>query len=172
MPARKPAEAKRRTGRSPGRDAGGRKLPAPVVVLPAAPSAPQPPATLKETGSAAWESLWSEVPWLSPSTDLLMVLRLCQLHDRRAAMMAQLDSDGLTVAGYKGQPRPHPLLAHLSAVETELRQLEQQAGLTPACRFVLGFIEVRRASKLDEMAARRQADDVRRRRGSGRPQAG
>lgn len=163
MAARKPVEAKRRTGRSPGRDAGGRKLPAPVVVLPAAPSPPEPPVPLREAGSREWARLWAEIPWLSSQSDVRMVARLCALHDRHTAMLAQLDREGLTTAGYKGQLRPHPLLAQINAVETELRLLEQQAGLTPASRAVLGFIEVRRATKLDdEIAARRQAERRRR----------
>ena len=165
MPARKPVEAKRRTGRSPGRDAGGRRLPEPVVVLPAATEIPAPPDGLKAAGAAAWERLWGRVAWLSPDSDIAMVARLCQMYDRREMLAARVEADGLVVDGYKGQPRPHPLLAQLNAVDTELRLLEQQAGLTPASRTVLGFIEVRRVSKLDELAARRQAAS-RQRRGS------
>ncbi len=157
MPARKPLEVKRLTGRSPGRDAGGRKLPATVTVLPAPPAVPTPPATLKEVGRAEWERLWTEVPWLSATTDRQMVARLCQLYDRHGALLAQIDEDGLTTAGYKGQVRAHPLIAQLNALDTELRLLEQQAGLTPCSRTVLGYVEVQREGKLDEMMRQRRA---------------
>ena len=160
MPPRKPVELKRRTGRSPGRDAGGRRLPAAVTILPAAPSVPTPPVALKDHGAREWQRLWSEIPWLSAQSDIRMVARLCQLYDRQAALLAQIDTDGLTVSGYRGQVRPHPLLAQINALETELRLLEQQAGLTPASRAVLGFVEVRRVSALDAMAARRRRQDA------------
>jgi hypothetical protein len=51
--------------------------------------------------------------------------------------------------------RPHPLLATLNTLEKEIRLLEQQAGLTPASRAALGWVEVRRVSQLDEMVRRR-----------------
>ena len=156
MPPRKPIELKRRTGRSPGRDAGGRRLPAPVTVLAAPAAVPESPVPLKDAGTREWQRLWDSIPWLSVQGDIRMVARLCQLVDRHTALLEQVDRDGLTVAGYKGQLRPHPLLAQLGALETELRLLEQQAGLTPASRAVLGFVEVQRASKLDEMTARRR----------------
>lgn len=157
MPPRKPAEQKRLTGRSPGRDAGGRKLPEPVVVLSEAIGAPRPPATLKESGRAEWQRLWTAGrSWLSADVDLLIMERLCENHDLRAAMLAQVERDGLTVDGYKGQPRPHPLLSHVRAVEAEMRKLEIECGFTPAARSKLGYAEVRRVSKLDELAQRRR----------------
>jgi P27 family predicted phage terminase small subunit len=156
MPARKPVELKRRTGRSPNRDAGGRRLFQPVTVLAPAVSAPPPPVPLNETGRAAWQELWERVPWLSPESDARMIARLCQLYDRHTVLLARVDQDGPIVPGHVGQPRAHPLLATLSALETEMRQLEQQCGLTPATRAALGWVEVRAASRLDEMARRRQ----------------
>lgn len=104
MPARKPIEAKRRAGRSPGRDAGGRTLPTPIVVLPAAPTVPEPPAALKEAGQREWGRLWRQIPWLSPQSDIRLSTRLCQLTDRHAAMLAQIDQDGYIVDSCKGQP--------------------------------------------------------------------
>ena len=157
MAARKPVELKRRTGRSPGRDAGGRKLPAPVTILPAPTAVPEPPVPLKDTGTREWQRLWTGIPWLSPTSDIRMISRLCQLYDRQTALLAQIDHDGLTTSGYKGQVRPHPLLAQLNTLETELRLLEQQAGLTPASRTVLGYVEVQREAALHQMIQRRRA---------------
>lgn len=164
MAARKPVEAKRRTGRSPGRDAGGRKLPAPVVVLPPAPAVPDPPQSLKGHGRREWERLWTEIPWLSPQSDLSLITRYCQMADLYTEIMSSITDDGLRAEGYKGQLRPNPMIAQATAMAKELRAIEQQIGLTPASRCVLGFVEVKRMSKLDELAARRQTSATRQRR--------
>ena len=162
MPPRKPVEHKRLTGRSPGRDAGGRKLPEPVVILAQAAGAPSPPESLKDAGRAEWQRLWTAGrTWLSPELDLLVMQRLCENHDMRAEMLAVIATDGLTVEGYKGQPRPHPLLSEVRALESEMRRLEIECGFTPAARSKLGYAEVKRVGKIDELMARRrkQASD-------------
>lgn len=160
MPPRKPVEQKRLTGRSAGRDAGGRKLPEPVVVLAQAAGAPEPPASLKEHGRVAWQQLWiAGRGWLSPELDSMVMERLCGNHDLRADMLAHIERDGLTVEGYKGQPRPHPLLAEVRALESEMRRIEVECGFTPASRSKLGYAEVRRVSKMDELMHRRQRRD-------------
>jgi P27 family predicted phage terminase small subunit len=155
MAARKPVELKRRHGRGPGLDAAGRRLPQPVIVLPSADGPPIPPIPLNDVGRRAWDELWSSVPWLS-ETDARAVARLCVLYERHAMLVAQVDRDGPLTHGIRNQPRPNPLLATLSALETEIRLLEQQAGLTPASRAALGMVEVRRVSGLDEMVRRRR----------------
>jgi P27 family predicted phage terminase small subunit len=157
VPPRKPVEQKRLTGRSPGRDAGGRPLPEPVVdVLADAAGAPPAPASLKAAGRDEWQRLWTAGRgWLSPELDAMVMERLCQNHDLRQEMLAYVERDGLTVAGYKGQPRPHPLLSEIRALESEMRRVEVECGFTPASRSKLGCSEVRRVSKLDEMRRRR-----------------
>ena len=157
MPPRKPVDQKRLTGRSPGRDAGGRRLPEKVVGLAAAAGAPDPPESLKPAGRAEWERLWTAGrAWLSPEFDLLIMRRLCESHDARAEMLAQVERDGFTVEGYKGQPRPHPLLSHIRGIEAEMRRMEIECGFTPAARSKLGYAEVKRVSKIDELMARRR----------------
>ena len=157
MPPRKPVEQKRRNGRSPGRDAGGRRLPEPVTVLAAAAGAPPPPASLKESGIAEWQRLWTAGRgWLSPELDSMVMERLCQNHDLRREMLTAVERDGLTVEGYKGQPRPHPLLSEIRALESEMRRIEVECGFTPASRSKLGYAEVKRVSKIDELMQRRR----------------
>jgi hypothetical protein len=57
----KPLERKRKTGRAPGRDSGGRKLPevAQVVALPMAGDAPEPPVELGLAGRELWSRVWA-----------------------------------------------------------------------------------------------------------------
>src|SRR5882757_3926280 len=107
---RKPIEQKRKTGRSPGRDAGGRTLPVAAVALPAVAGLPPAPESLGPLGRVVWDRLWSAGQgWLSITTDIDLVTRLCQAHDEREAMRRRIDVDGFMVEGSQGQPRPHPL---------------------------------------------------------------
>lgn len=102
---------------SPGRDAGGRLLPDPVVIPAEAAGAPPMPASLKGAGRAEWHRLWTAGrSWLSPDVDLMVMTRRCENHDLRIDMLAHIERDRLTVAGDKGQPRPHPVLAGVRAL--------------------------------------------------------
>lgn len=158
MPAaRKPAEQKRLTGRGPGKDAGGRDLPEPVVVLAATATVPNTPDSLGDTGTEVWDRLWTAgQAWLSLTTDADVLTRLCEAHDEREAMRDQIAQDGYMVAGSQGQPRPHPLLAHLRALEAQMTRWEIECGFTPAARSRLGYAEVKRVSKMDELIQRRR----------------
>jgi hypothetical protein len=59
------------------------------------------------------------------------------------------------------------LLAAINALEKEIRMLEQKAVMTPASRATLGWLEVRRVSKIDAMMTRRQRSGQRRQREGG-----
>lgn len=155
---RKPIEHKRRTGRSPGRDAGGRPIPEPLVLLPVMTKVPKEPETLGDVGRAAWQRLWTAGQgWLSATTDIDIMSRLCEAHDEREAMRDQIDSDGYMIPGSKGQLRPHPLLTQLRALETQMTRWESECGFTPSGRSKKGTAEVRPVTKLDQMIARRRA---------------
>ncbi|WP_371646482.1 phage terminase small subunit P27 family [Streptomyces mirabilis] len=156
MPAGRPptpTERKRRTG-NPGK----RNLPEPVVHLAAVADIPAPPDTLGETGERAWGRLWTAgQAWLSPATDLDLLTRLCEAHDEREAMRDQVAQDGYMVTGSMGQMRAHPLLSEIRALESQMTKWESLCGFTPTDRARLGYAEVKRASKLEELVARRQA---------------
>lgn len=152
----KPIERKRLTGRGPGKDSAGRALPEPIVTLAAVASIPPPPPMLLEDGREVWDRLWTAGQgWLSIATDLDVLTRLCEAHDERKAMQAQIAADGWMVEGSQGQPRPHPLLTHLRTLEKQMTSWESLCGFTPSDRSRLGYAEVKKASKLDELLARR-----------------
>lgn len=156
-PPRKPVEQKRLTGRSPGRDAGGRALPEPVVTLAASATVPVAPGSLGDAGRRAWDRLWTAgQAWLSLSTDADVLTRLCEAHDERDAIRDQIAQDGLMVLGSQGQSRPHPLLSHVRALEAQMTRWEIECGFTPAARSKLGYAEVKRVSKMDELLERRR----------------
>lgn len=158
---RKPVEQKRLVGKSPTTDVSGHRLPEPVVTLVAVASVPHPPDSLGDAGKLVWDRLWTAgQAWLSMTTDADVLTRLCEAHDEREAMRDQIAVDGYMVSGSQGQPRPHPLLAHLRALEAQMTRWEIECGFTPAARSKLGYAEVKRASKMDELMERRRKGDA------------
>lgn len=152
MPAGRPAkplERKRRTGRSPGRDSGGRKLPevAAVVALPMADGTPDAPDDFGVAARALWEQAWTRgAVWITPATDMQAVVHACRLADdlavARERYRATRDpSDGKMVDGF------HKSLQAAFGV----------LGFDPSARSRLGIAEVRKDSRLDELLARRKA---------------
>lgn len=148
-PPKEPLEERRRKGRSPGRDSGGRKLPdeSNVVALRGidGDKPPELPLTVAEDGAGAdrWTRIWREARWLSPDTDIDVVTRLCEAIDMRVTMRQELAEKGFYVTGSMGQLRPNPLLSQIRAVETQILQLERECGLTPTARGALGVGEVK-----------------------------
>lgn len=146
-PSKAPLEERRRKGRSPGRDSGGRKLPDPTNVVPlrgVEGGAPKMPPTIVPDGAGAarWTSVWREATWLSPQTDGDVITRLCELEDLREGMKAALADEGFYVAGSQGQKRPNPLLVQIRDTERLMLTLEKECGLTPSARGSLGVAEV------------------------------
>lgn len=151
-PPKKPLEERRRRGRSPGRDSGGRKLPEPanVVALKGVEGAiPEPPATVEPDGAGAarWVRIWREASWLAPATDADVVERLCIAEDQVVAMRKALADEGFYVTGSQGQLRPNPLIAQIRATNGEILKLERECGLTPSARGSLGVGEVKAAEE-------------------------
>lgn len=156
----KPVEQKRKTGRTPGRDSGGRKLPdaptatvhafpAAVPDLPAtAPDVPELPDTLLPGGPGArrWARLWREgKSWLNPGVDHHILVRLCEAEDLRHAMKQALNQEGFYVVGSQGQLRPNPLIDKVSRLDDQITKYESLCGLTPSDRGRLGVGEVKPA---------------------------
>ena len=79
------------------------------------------------------------------------------LADTRA--LAQVDRDGLMVEGSKGQLTAHPAMAEIRLLTTELRLIEIELGLTPASEAKAGVPAVLPRKYLDDLLARRRADD-------------
>ena len=145
----KPLEQKRMTGRSPGRDSGGRKLPevAVVTALPMAAGVPDPPADLLLDGQRLWERAWgAAITWLSPDSDMEAVEQACRLADDMAAARKRYrattdPSDGRMVKQFD------------DALAAALSRL----GFDPTARSRLGVAEVKHASALERLIAARQA---------------
>ena len=141
----KPLEQKRRTGRTSTTDSGGRPLPEVVVALPMARGVPEPPADLLVEGRRLWERTWSSgLTWLSPDTDRVALEQACHL----------LDDVAVARTRYRVTSDPADARA-LVATSKELRSALSVLGFDPTARSRLGVAEVKRASALDGLIARR-----------------
>jgi hypothetical protein len=143
----KPIEQKRLTG-NPGK----RALPkeGSLVLLPSLYEVPEPPRPLVTTAAKElWERTWSMgQTWLSPSTDIELLLMTCEMIDERWNLRIKVLQDN----------RPEE--------RRGLRELEKQIvnnlsllGFTPTDRSRLGVAEVKRVSKLEELRAKRDTKD-------------
>lgn len=147
-PPPQPVERKRAAG-NPGK----RALPAvgQVVALAAAVDVPEPPRPLATAGLALWARAWRAARhWLSPETDLELVLIVCEQVDERVQLRVRV----LTTTGRGEQEwEDRKALRKLdAAIVSNLSLL----GFTPTDRARLGLAEVVAASKLEELRRARQ----------------
>ncbi|OKH99987.1 hypothetical protein A6A06_23495 [Streptomyces sp. CB02923] len=111
--------------------------------------APRVPAGLRRVGREVWRNVWSAGSGAySPETDRNVILRYCELHDRRAELLAAVANDGLMSVGSTGQPAVHPAMRYVESTERELRAIETVIGFTPESRMRLGIVaaEARRVA--------------------------
>lgn len=143
----KPLEQKRMTGRHPGVDSGGRKLPevASVVALPMADGIPDPPGDLLLDGQRLWSRAWgAAITWLSPDSDMETVEQACRLADDLAAARKRYRATT--------DPSDGRLVVQLSK---SMADALSSLGFDPTARSRLGVAEVKRASALENLIARR-----------------
>jgi len=138
----KPVEQKRLLG-NPGR----RPLPdrSGVDVIPGAMVVPEPGRLLGADGFTMWHRVWSAgIPWLSPHTDVELLLMLCESVDERADLVVRVRE-----LGDNSDRRA------LRAVNAEIASNLSLLGFTPTDRARLGLAEVKRESKLQQLQAKR-----------------
>jgi hypothetical protein len=143
----KPIEQKRLLG-NPGK----RALPqeGSLVLLPSMYEIPETPRPLvTKAARDLWERTWSMgQTWLSPSTDIELLLMTCEMIDERWNLRIKVLQDN----------RPEE--------RRGLRELDKQIinnlsllGFTPTDRSRLGVAEVKRVSKLEELRAKRETQN-------------
>jgi|AntAceMinimDraft_9_1070365.scaffolds.fasta_scaffold30404_1 hypothetical protein len=140
----KPVEQKRLLG-NPGR----RPLPdvAEVAVIAGASSVPEPARSLGSDGFVMWHRVWSAgIPWLSPHTDVELLLILCESVDERTALLERVLSSG-----------DNSDRRALRALNSEISSALSLLGFTPTDRTRLGLAEVKRESRLEELQRRRDS---------------
>jgi P27 family predicted phage terminase small subunit len=97
------------------------------------------PANLSKSAQAAWPELVEEFCFVHDveapgASDLLLLEELLHARDRLSEVRADIQRDGLVVAGSKGQSRPHPLLATERALERQVEDGLERLWLTPRHR--------------------------------------
>lgn len=143
----KPLELKRALG-NPGK----RPLPetGSLILLPSMYEVPEPPRPLiADAAKDFWKKVWSMgQTWLSPNTDMELLLITAELIDERWQLRAQ-------VLKYN---RPEERKA-LRDLDRQLINNLSLLGFTPTDRTRLGVAEVKRVSKLEELRAKQESKD-------------
>lgn len=140
----RPVEQKKMLG-NPGR----RPLPDDSVmqVLPAANGVPDPARSLGADGLTLWVRVWeSGIGWVSPDTDIELLLMTCESLDERSELVEQV----------KESRDPKDRRA-LRALNSEIVSNLSLLGFTPADRTRLGVAQVKAKTRLEEMMARRDS---------------
>lgn len=143
-----PLEVKRRRGRTTDTDSGGRALPkiGEVVALPMAEGVPLLPVGVEADGAELWRRVWQDgITWISPKTDMAAVEEACRAADDVAVARRR----------YRATSDPKDAAA-LVALGKRLDDALSVLGFNPTARSRLGVAEVKRASALQNILAKRQ----------------
>ena len=139
-----PTEVKRLTG-NPGK----RALPSEstVMLIPQATVAPEPARPLLKYGKELWDRVWdSGIAWISPNSDIEILLMTCEMVDERWNLRVRVMTDN--------NPKDRRGLRELEkSIYSNLSLL----GFTPTDRTRLGVAEVKKMSRLEEIIAKREA---------------
>lgn len=117
-------------------------------------SIPTPPAHLTER----WVKSWA-IFWASPFAQVVQpaqypaLERLFSMYEERERMDVFLRESPMTT-GSQGQPILNPMYRQRTAVDAEIRQLEDRFGLHPKAGLQLGIVYGEAARSLEELNAR------------------
>jgi P27 family predicted phage terminase small subunit len=92
-----------------------------------------PPESLGAVGASVWKAIVKQ-GGPSRDSDALSLERYCQLHDRRAVLLALVDDEGYIAPGSKKQPTAHPAIQLAHDIERQMTALEAVLALNPESR--------------------------------------
>lgn len=141
----KPIEQKRLAG-NPGK----RPLPnGTLALLPSQYDLPEPHRPLGAPGKELWDRVWDMgSSWISPKSDVEILLITCELIDERWNLRASVMRDGRPEDRKALRDLDRQLIANLSLL-----------GFSPTDRSRLGVAEVKARSKLEELKARAEKNN-------------
>jgi len=138
----KPLEQKRMLG-NPGKRAIPKS--GTIQVLPMATQIPEPTRPLGKPGRELWDRVWlAGASWVSPNTDVEILLITCEMIDERWNLRAKV------LQSEDSKDR-----RNLNQLTKLIQENLSLLGFTPADRTRLGVAEVKAQSKLEELMARR-----------------
>ena len=138
----KPIEQKRLIG-NPGK----RPLPeqSAIMLIPQASQTPEPARPLLKYGQELWNRVWeSGINWISPNTDLELLLMTCEMIDERWNLRVRVMTDN-NAKDRRG----------LREIDKQIVSNLGLLGFTPSDRSRLGVAEVKKMSKLEELIAKK-----------------
>ena len=138
----KPIEQKRLIG-NPGK----RALPeqSAIMLIPQASQTPEPARPLLKYGQELWNRVWeSGINWISPNTDLELLLMTCEMIDERWNLRVRVMTDN-NAKDRRG----------LREIDKQIVSNLGLLGFTPSDRSRLGVAEVKKMSKLEELMAKK-----------------
>lgn len=139
----KPTEIKRLTG-NPGKRALPEK--SNLVLLPAIRDIPEPSRKLFSQGRELWDRVWTMGhTWISYSTDVELLLLVCEQLDERTKLRTTVWNEGRTDERKA-----------LRSLEKQIVENLSLLGFTPTDRSRLGIAEVKKMSKLEELRAKQE----------------
>jgi len=101
---------------------------------------PTAPAGLSTKSTERWNAFWRSklAAYVDPGADAHRLERWIMDVDEYDRVREAYDK-APTVDGSKGQPRLNPLASRLNTLEKQIREAENQFGMTPAARLKLGI---------------------------------
>lgn len=140
----KPIEQKRLLG-NPGK----RAMPDAAIELNQITEIPEPPRPLLKYGRDFWDRTWGMgKTWLSADSDVELLLITCELIDERWNLRAKTMQEEENARNRRS----------LAAVTAQLVSNLSLLGFSPSDRSRLGVAEVKAASRLEELMARRNGN--------------
>lgn len=124
---------------------GKRALPSGTLELPRAAETPEPHRPLLKYGQELWDKVWDAgVNWISPNTDIELLLMTCEMVDERWNLRVKVmqTDDARLRRGLRDLDRL--IVSNLSLL-----------GFTPSDRSKLGVAEVKAQTKLEELMAKK-----------------
>lgn len=117
-------------------------------------SYPAAPAHLSEQWQYAWQRFWeSPFATLVQPAQMPPLERLFSMYDERERIDVVLRESPMTT-GSQGQLILNPLYRQRTAIDAEIRQLEDRFGLHPKAGLTLGIVYGEAARSLEELNAR------------------
>ena len=112
------------------------------------------PPSLADAGIIEWDRTMKTCTWISHS-DLGALKIQCELIDRREDLLLELSQSEMLLETSTGYFYSNPLLVSLIKVEDALAKWTSLLGKTPSDRSRLSIAEVKQATTLDALGARR-----------------
>jgi hypothetical protein len=138
----KPTEQKRLLGNPSKRPLPDQNK---VVMLPAIDAIPEPERQLFEAGRSLWDRTWGMgQTWISPRTDVELLLMTCELVDERVRLLDLVWNN----------PESWRERKALRDLDSSIIRNLSLLGFTPVDRTRMGVAEVKARSKLEELRER------------------